>query len=77
MVQGGWTALMVAAANGQDDIVDLLLKAGASLDVQEKVGGHCQWTRRIHTLSHLALDPPIRPRPAPPLLPHGDRPELL
>ena len=28
-------------------------------------------------IRHLALAPPIRPGPAPPLLPHGDRPELL
>ena len=41
MVQGGYTALMLAATEGHDDIVDLLVKAGASLDVQEKeVGGH-------------------------------------
>ena len=80
MVQGGMTALIVAAQYGQyghDGIVDLLLKAGASLDIQEKVGGHGWWTRRIHPLTHLALAPPIGPGPTPPLLPHGDRPELL
>ena len=60
MVQDGRTALMMATNKGHDGIVDLLVKAGASLDVQNEVGGHGWWTRRI-----------------PPLLPHGDRPELL
>ena len=59
MLQFGWTALMMASSNGHDDIVDLLVKAGASLDVQEKVGGHGQWTRTIHTLTHLTLAPGI------------------
>ena len=60
MVQFGWTALMMAASNGHDDIVDLLVKAGASLDVQEKeVGGHGWWTRMIHPLTHLTLAPGI------------------
>ena len=39
MVQYGYTALMAAASNGHDGIVDLLVKAGASLDVQHQVGG--------------------------------------
>ena len=34
MVQNGFTALMVAAANGRDGIVDLLLKAGADATLQ-------------------------------------------
>ena len=40
MVQIGRTALIIAAPKGHDGIVDLLVKAGASLDVQDKVGGH-------------------------------------
>ena len=48
MVQGGSTALMLATNKGHDGIVDLLVKAGASLDVLDQVGGHGQWTRRIH-----------------------------
>ena len=59
MVQIGTTALIIAATKGHDGIVDLLVKAGASLDVQDKVGGHGQWTRRIHTLTHPALAPGI------------------
>ena len=60
MVQGGHTALMVAASTGHDGIVDLLVKAGASLDVQDmKVGGHGWWTRRIHPLTHLTFAPGI------------------
>ena len=76
-MQGGATALMMAALEGHDGIVDLLVKAGASLDVQSKVGGHGWWTRRIHPLTHLTLGPPIQPGPVPPHLPHGDRPELV
>ena len=59
MVQGGWTALMAAAAKGHDGIVDLLVKAGASLDVQDQVGGRGWWTRRIHSLTHLTFAPGI------------------
>ena len=77
MVQDGYTALMLSAVNGHDGVVDLLIKAGASLDVQEEVGGHGWWTRRNHPLTHLTLGPPIGPGPAPSLLPHGDRHELL
>ena len=40
MVQNGYTALILAAWYGHDGIVDLLVKAGAKLDVQNKVGGH-------------------------------------
>ena len=77
MVQDGWTALMMATNNGHDDIVDLLVKAGARLDVQNKVGGQWCWTRTPHLPTHLGLGPPIRTAPLPPLLPYGDRPELL
>ena len=45
MVQGGNTALIMAAFEGHDGIVDLLVKAGASPDVQDEVGGHGWWTR--------------------------------
>ena len=34
MVQAGQTALMLAAFDGHDDIVDLLVKAGADVTVQ-------------------------------------------
>ena len=34
MVQVGWTALMLAAFDGQDDIVNLLVKAGADVTLQ-------------------------------------------
>ena len=59
MVQAGYTALMMATINGHDGIVDLLVKAGANPDVQDKVGGHGWWTRRIHPLTHLTLAPGI------------------
>ena len=39
MVQFGKTALIMAAEKGHDGCVDLLVKAGAKLDVQDKVGG--------------------------------------
>ena len=39
MVQDGWTALIGAASSGHDGMVDLLVKAGAKLDVQDEVGG--------------------------------------
>ena len=48
MVQNNFTALMMAALKGHDGIVDLLVKAGASLDVPNKVGGQWWWTHRIH-----------------------------
>ena len=34
MMQHGFTALMAAAYNGHDDIVDLLIKAGADTTLQ-------------------------------------------
>ena len=39
MVQDGKTAIMIAADNGHDGCVDLLVKAGANLDVQGEGGG--------------------------------------
>ena len=35
--QNGWTALMLAAAQGQTTAVALLLSAGARVDQQDKV----------------------------------------
>ena len=40
MIQESTSALMMAAYKGHGDIVDLLIKAGASLDVQDQVGGN-------------------------------------
>ena len=37
IIQGGRTALAWAAYKGHEEIVDVLLKAGAKLDVQDKV----------------------------------------
>lgn len=37
--QDQWTALMLAAENGHKDVVEFLVKAGADVDHQEKVGG--------------------------------------
>ena len=61
MMQYGNTALMLAAHNGHGDIADLLIKAGASLDVQDQVGGHGVWA-----LQAPALAPRFLPSPAPP-----------
>ena len=66
MVQEGRTALMDAAWEGHDGIVDLLVKAGAKLDVQSEVGGH-GWICRIHPPDSLRSHPsratpvPLRP----------------
>lgn len=34
----GWTALILAACNGREDIVDSLIKAGANKDIKDKYG---------------------------------------
>ena len=38
-IQEGWTALHSASINGQAKIADLLIQAGANVDVQTKVIG--------------------------------------
>ena len=38
-LQGGWTAMMLAAKNGHAEVVDRLLAAGADKDAQDKVPG--------------------------------------
>ena len=69
MVQGGDTALMSAAYGGHDGCVDLLVKAGAKLDVQTPVGGH-EWTCRIQDpptdslRSHPSHSTPMPLRPS-------------
>ena len=37
LLQDGYTALISAAANGHQSVVKVLIKAGASLDMQDKV----------------------------------------
>ena len=37
IIQNGLTALAEAAQKGHEQVVDVLLKAGAKLDVQDKV----------------------------------------
>ena len=37
IIQGGMTAMAVAASRGHKQVVDLLLKAGAKIDIQNKV----------------------------------------
>ena len=41
ITQNGWSALMEAAMKGKTDIVVELVKAGANVDMQDKV---CQYT---------------------------------
>ena len=36
-LQGGWTALHFASAYGHPSLVDLLIKSGSKLDIQDKV----------------------------------------
>lgn len=40
--QDQWTALMLAAENGHKDVVEFLVKAGADVNHQEKVGSRNQ-----------------------------------
>ena len=68
-VQGGGTALMMAAQNGHGDIADLLIKAGASLHVQNKVGGHGWWVLQAPA-THPPRSRPSLVYPVPPLLLH-------
>lgn len=44
-VQGGWTALMSAAAHGQEAVVQLLLTAGADKDARNNVSGRAHVVR--------------------------------
>lgn len=37
--RGGWTALMYAAYVGRDNILNLLLEAGAKINIQSKKDG--------------------------------------
>ena len=37
IIQNGWTALALAASNSHEQVVDLLLKAGANSDNQDPV----------------------------------------
>ena len=43
-MQGGYTALMVAASNGDMNVVQCLVEAGANLEaVTSYVSGHVVW----------------------------------
>ena len=42
-MQGGWTALMVAARNGYVNVVQCLVEVGANLEAVDKVSGHVVW----------------------------------
>ena len=67
MIQVGNTALMLAANDGHGNIADLLIKAGASLDVQKKVGGHGWWVHQAPA-THPSRSRPSLVYPVPPLL---------
>ena len=75
-IQYGDTALMAAAENGHGNIVDLLIKAGASVHVQDKVGGHGWWALQAPA-THPPRSRPSLVYPVPPLLLHGNRSDLL
>ena len=36
-LQNGWTAMVYASQEGHEDVVEALLKEGATVDIQEKV----------------------------------------
>ncbi len=42
-MQGGCTALMLAAERGHVNVVQSLVEAGANLEVAENVSGHVVW----------------------------------
>ena len=75
-IQFGDTALMLAAHYGHGDTANLLIKAGASLDVQAEVGGHGVWALQ-DPATHSPRSRPSLVCPVPPLLLHGNRSDLL
>ncbi len=42
-MQGGCTALMLAARNGHANVVQYLVGLGANLEASDKVSGHVVW----------------------------------
>ena len=63
MIQTGATALYMASQNGHDDVVQLLLASGASVDLPTKVqyrlassacpwnGSHLKGCQLVHTIN--------------------------
>ena len=39
-MQGGWTALILAASKGHVNVVQCLVEAGANLEAADEVSGH-------------------------------------
>ena len=50
IIQNGMTALTVAAHEGHEQVVDMLLKAGAKPDIQEKVIECMHTDYNVHVL---------------------------
>ncbi len=42
-MQGGWTALMLAAREGHVNVVQCLVEVGANLDAADRVSVHVMW----------------------------------
>ena len=42
-MQGGWTALRIAAANGHVNVVQCLVEAGVNLEAVTNVSVHVVW----------------------------------
>ena len=60
ITQWGDTALMVAASEGKNEVVVELVKAGANVDMQNRV---CQYNTciiiHVHVYSHSTSLPPV------------------
>ena len=52
IIQDGITALAVAAHGGHEQVVDVLLKAGANPDIQDKVTGCVHADCNVHVLDN-------------------------
>ncbi len=42
-MQGGWTALILAARKGHVNVMQCLVEAGANIEAADDVSGHVVW----------------------------------